>query len=149
DVAEPLRRVVMRALAPDPDARFASAAELRQALASACPPPADARARIGAHVKTAFAEELREIERKSESVRAPTREATATADSTRSTFVPLARTRATAPKRSFAIGGAIASAATVLAIAVLPGFRTPSAAATAPPACTSDDACGAGAHCTD
>jgi ABC-type branched-subunit amino acid transport system substrate-binding protein len=71
DVKEPLLAIVRRALAPKKEDRFASAAEMKEALARAMPPPADAKSAIAAHVRRAFAGELEKLDRVSRR-RAPT-----------------------------------------------------------------------------
>ncbi len=69
DVPEALLAVVRRALAFEKEERFASAEEMKDALARAVPRPSDARSEISAHVKRAFEGERGQIERATSEVK--------------------------------------------------------------------------------
>ncbi len=154
-----LLAVVRKALAPRPDDRFVSAEELRDALAKASPPRADARTSVARHVTAAFSEELHEHHelvqntRTGEGERGLTTSARNVVEST-ATFQPGVVTRGPAPKRRFRAGVALAAAFVAVGLG---GFaasrlRAPTAALSAPaevkaPGCRADDACKSGEHC--
>jgi serine/threonine protein kinase/uncharacterized caspase-like protein len=143
DVTGPIVDVVQRALAPEPEARFQTAAALRSALLAACPLAADVTPRLARHVQECFAEQLRELEQLTSDAPATPGPPRKPADGT------------TARLRATMMGGrsgdvawrAVLVAAATAAIGIqLVRFRrieVPVQVAM----CTTDQACGAGRHC--
>jgi ABC-type branched-subunit amino acid transport system substrate-binding protein len=148
-VEESIVRVVQRALAPDPEARFASAAELRDALLQASPPRPTATADLARLVRESFADELREIEQR---VRVRS-EAPGDAARNRAAGSVGPSPETTVTRRARFRPGRLALTVVALAIGVVAfdALRAPPDAPLAPVLvrCTSEASCGAGRHCRD
>ena len=142
EVTGPIVDVVQRALAPEPEARFQTAAELRSALLAACPLAADVTPRLARHVQECFAEQLRELEQLTGAGATPG---------------PLRKPAegTTARLRAAMIGGRAGDVAwravsVVAAIAAIWIQQVRFHRVHLPPevpVCTTDQACGAGRHC--
>jgi serine/threonine protein kinase/ABC-type branched-subunit amino acid transport system substrate-binding protein/uncharacterized caspase-like protein len=142
----PIVRVVQRALEPDPDARFRTAAELRSALLDASPLRASATADLARHVKECFADQLLEIE---QLVRDGGGRRNASAHKATDVTTSLFRSGITSTKGAkrpvwHFVLISVGLAAAVIGITM---FRAQPIAPVPVAACTSDDACGAGRHC--